>query len=208
MAKDYQKALGLPPGTTGRGKIVVMPRSKIVTNSRKIAITSPYLDDIVPRRENSNFCSDKTIDLALESLTSKCDGDGAPRSKNSSAYPNAKRSAKQYTPVQLLSAFKRNFIQDEPMFNFDYLGFYRICAILMRDVEGIVGPKIARTLNKRTILSMTMGYQLVDYILWDAADTAKLYGSVTGSVLADAAAVIEATIPANGDDFTKEAIYQ
>lgn len=38
----------------------------------------------------------------------------------------------QYTPVSMLTTFKKHYIADEPTLNFDYFGFHEVCAKALR----------------------------------------------------------------------------
>lgn len=52
----------------------------------------------------------------------------------------AKTQRIEYTPVGLLSTFKRHYISDEPAMNFDYISLQHSCDKVMWDIYGFHLP--------------------------------------------------------------------
>ena len=200
MARDYQEAIGVSQGAIGRTKRAELPpRETLYKRARKIITTSDYHHGLFQEKERETKSEmDDMIDIVLKSLAEK-DGRLSDAQKRMNSTDNTGEYLTEgHTPVELLSAYKTNFIKDEPMLNFDYLGFFQVCGILLKDIEAVSVHKI-KDLAAREI---EWGYELVDLLLWEAADAAG-QGMVSKSAIAEAAMVLEEIIPVVADDFTR-----
>lgn len=139
----------------------------------------------------------------LHALTEK---DASETASQSAAHPQAGGARPQrYTPLQLLSTLKKHSIADEPQLNFDYITFLESCFSLMTSIISSARCNMPRDSKVHQI---EVGYELVDYLLWDAAEALTSGHPSQTTAIKHAAATIQGFIQTDGKRFSKEAFDQ
>lgn len=110
----------------------------------------------------------------------------------------------QYTPVSMLTTFKKHYIAGEPTLNFDYLGFHEVCAKALRKMylsflDHCRSPEVA---NAR------QDAEFVESILWNSADSITTSTVPGETLLGRAASMINEVIPECGNKVLQEGILQ
>ena len=131
------------------------------------------------------------MDVILEALVD-C-------STSTSGSKSSKWKGKVYTPMELLSAFKRHLIVDEPERNFNMIAFSQQCSTLVAEVRKQMSDM------SYNVSSDTTPQRVTSYILADAAKDLDQKKPASSTLLSMVSKVIEKTIADCGDKFSREA---
>ena len=120
-------------------------------------------------------------------------------------YPaKSKHLANSYTDLELLNAFKADYIRDEPEMNFSYFDFYSGAATLLHKMAIIVGDRI----HVRYRADFGIDMEITEALLKEAG-AAKIAGqSMMTTQLALAAKIMEKHIKEEGGKLTQAAFDQ
>ncbi|KAK3637581.1 hypothetical protein LTR56_013584 [Elasticomyces elasticus] len=201
LLRHYLIAMGVPASTFARKpRPGLPPRGKITTGSRPINVTSDFHDFMCAQQDaedKQGQTRGETMDVVIQQLADKAvASDSSPKRKGTTDVA--------MTPVQLLSIYKAEIIADEPKLNFDYIGFLELCAkILLGDVKNAVIDYLPDPSVRPC--SIRCGYELVHFLLLDAAETVTRGHAIDSSLIAPAAIAMQAIIRAEGKKFTREA---
>ncbi|CZT20929.1 uncharacterized protein RCC_06790 [Ramularia collo-cygni] len=107
---------------------------------RKISISSPLLRRMADRQANqgkpgTSDSKSRTVEIVLQTLTRS----DATSGKSSGLLDHS------FTPVQLLTTFKKAIQSEEPLLNFDYVSFTVTCAVLLDEITRVVSPSVGMT---------------------------------------------------------------
>ncbi|KAK5713786.1 hypothetical protein LTR17_017470 [Elasticomyces elasticus] len=201
LLRHYLIAMGVPPSTFARKpRPGLPPRGELTTGSRPVNVTSDFHDFMCAQQDaedKQGQTRGETMDVVMQQLADKAvASDSSPKRKGTTDVA--------MTPVQLLSIYKAEIIADEPKLNFDYIGFLELCAkILLGDVKNAVIDYLPDPSVRPC--SIRCGYELVHFLLLDAAETATRGRAIDSSLIAPAASAMQAIIRAEGKKFTLEA---
>lgn len=142
-ANRYLVAIGIPPQHLMAGNRKPQSTSRLALNQGpKITITSPLIQNLSDSQQSWKKCGlgyskSKTIEIVLHTLTAS--------ETNSRADKNRRQHSQlreQYTPLQLLTTFKKSFIACEPQLNFDYTNFMMDCANLLTSISDAIVSRL------------------------------------------------------------------
>lgn len=210
LLRHFLMAFGVPASKFSRQPRPALPsRSKTTIGSRPINVTSDYHEAMCAQHasdDKSGFSQGNAIDAVLRQLSSK-----ETPAVTAGCSKTTKRSAKplvEVTPLQLLSLFKRELIADDPELNFNYAGFFQLCAGMLLDavkhavIDFLPDPDV-RPCHIRC------GYDLIHFLLLDdAAETSARSEPIVTSLLGPAAAAMQTVIEKEGKKFTQDAYDQ
>jgi hypothetical protein len=133
--RHFMISLGVPATEYARGGRRTSKAPVEIKEARKISITSPLVQKMSDRQADWQKCGvgsskTKTIEIVLDSLT---------RSKLDVESTTHKRQS--FTPVQLLSTYKKTIITEEPTINFDFTSFTLTCAAFLNGVVATASTK-------------------------------------------------------------------
>lgn len=143
--RRYLLALGIPASDFAvGGRRVSVGSMSALKEARKITITSPFLQGMRSRQTDWNdhglgyTSKHKTVEVVLQTLATNA------AVADSGAKRNRRNSQMQasFTPVQLLTRFRKSILADEPQLNFDYTSFTLSCARLLQIVSDQAGPQL------------------------------------------------------------------
>ncbi|KAK5708330.1 hypothetical protein LTR97_000870 [Elasticomyces elasticus] len=175
--RHYLMALGVPAtafaARSRRSKVSYAP---VFKNARKIGITSLYLQSMSTSKESDRehtykkhgerHSKSRTVERVLHALINS----------NNTVSGKKKQlvAATGFTPVQLLQAFRKSILADEPMLNFDFAGFTITCARLMNKIVKLVGPELGVTSSNQwshiTLVGLLLSLPSSDPALIDVAN--------------------------------------
>ncbi|KAK3628870.1 hypothetical protein LTR56_018355 [Elasticomyces elasticus] len=175
--RHYLMALGVPAtafaARSRRSKVSYAP---VFKNARKIGITSLYLQSMSTSKESERehtykkhgerHSKSRTVERVLHALINS----------NNTVTGKKKQlvAATGFTPVQLLQAFRKSILADEPMLNFDFAGFTITCARLMNKIVKLVGPELGVTSSNQwshiTLVGLLLSLPSSDPALIDVAN--------------------------------------
>ena len=201
-ARHYLVALGLQPknlANSGRkGKIVLK-------HARKIAISSPFLQKMSDRQQTwqkhgLGYSKSKTMEVVLQTL--------APTTgtKDNKSVDSRSRLQTSFTPLQLMSTYKRTLLADEPQINFDYIGFTIAASRLLNSVSQQIGPKLGLKDWVKGKLGLkageTAGHAHINLVY-------RLLRAAPGSLdISEAGTLLNDHIASSGKSFIKQAYDQ
>lgn len=112
-------------------------------------------------------------------------------------HKSAKLKQKRYTPIELLSAFKRILIEDEPERNFNMIGFSQQCSAFVSEVRA--------QLSGGGILASCTPIDLAASILLHASRQAAEGMPASESMLPVVSKILEKMVVECGDKYVQEA---
>ncbi|KAK5745899.1 hypothetical protein LTR17_001028 [Elasticomyces elasticus] len=208
ILRHYLMALGVPASTFSRNARPELPRwDKIVTGGRSVHINSDFHIAMCAQVQEtkkrlgplSTRVHCEAVDVVLRQLADKAAATSTHKKSS-----NQSSTSMSVTPIQLLSLYKAEFIADEPKLNFNYIGFLELCAnMLLTEVATAVITYLPEPEMRPCKISC--GYELVHFLLLDAAETTARGLSITSSVIAHAATAMQAVITGNSKTFTQQA---
>lgn len=193
-ANKYLYALVIPLKHVADGRSQRNPGSRLaLKDPRRITVTSPLLRQLSNRQQSWQKCGlgyskSKTVEIVLHALTASADD-----SKGNKSIRHKSQLRETFTPLQLLTTFKKCFIADESQLNFDYISFMIDCARLLSTIG-----KEVETLLKCNGHSM-------DYVPLVAT---LLSSSASDPPVLAAAASMKSYITNRGKHFSKQAYDQ
>jgi hypothetical protein len=131
------------------------------------------------------------MDVVLEALAN-C-------SNSNSGSKSSKRTGKVYTPIELLSVFKKHLIVDEPERNFNMIAFSQACSILLDWVR----HETSR--NTIVVSSTASPHKVTSAILADSAQLLNQGLHPSHTLLSTVSRIIYEIIPEYGDQYSAEA---
>lgn len=140
--KHFLLALGVPAREFADNKIPGLPSNKHYAEKAKRPVNTLQLpktgNETSRVEEELGVWRGEVLELMLTSMTKKIN----------ETQPSKKGVKKQhaptglFTPKQLLSTFKKAFIADEPMLNFDFFAFTFDCAMMEHYIRDHVMPNL------------------------------------------------------------------
>jgi hypothetical protein len=203
LVRNFQAALGVSKKKLAAGGLQELPTpTNVREKAQKLKPESHVLNTMI--RQHKERSSDWVSYHKMVTILTSPQASGTRQGLASDSFPdkeNAQNAYKRSTLVQLLTAFKERFIADETLLNFDYLEFHQLCTRVMNDIEATVRP----LLSEKVSAKITESYELVDYILRNAA--VPLAGRSTSPtlLLERAAQVVHVKITAEGNKASKKA---
>ncbi|KAK4499194.1 hypothetical protein PRZ48_009707 [Zasmidium cellare] len=162
--KHFLIALGVPAREFAHNKIPKLPSEKqIAEKAKRIKCTLQVpesFDEARQNEENLGVWRGELIELMLMASTKKAH----------EAQPSKKGAKKQdispgsFTPRQLLGTFKKAFIADEPMLNFDFFNFTYDCAGMENYIRDLVLPSLEKS-EGLTPKDVEKHFEFVYYLL-------------------------------------------
>ena len=131
----YQSAIGL--NAKARHKLGLHARPKLFEQGRAIdpgiGFAAQVHIRIADEKQTNVLASPaKIVEIFLHELASQAQS--AEKPAGSCASP----ASQSFSPSELLTTFKKSFLQDEAALNFDYFRFWAECGDLMHDIEAAI----------------------------------------------------------------------
>lgn len=194
-ARHYLMALGVPAADLAFGKRE-RGMKRPLKEARKITVASPYLNAMSKRQQSwqkqgLGYSKSKTVEIVLQTMMSN---ERKPHVSIKNP-PTGSQARESFTPVQLLQAFRKSILADEPQLNFDYATFTITCARLLKTISEQQGSELSG--NDRD--SSPYEFKLVTDLL--RSDTSH-------PAVADAVKIFEEHIQEHGKELVKQAYDQ
>lgn len=108
-------------------------------------------------------------------------------------------------PVSVLECFEKHLVQDEAALNFDYVGFYKVCADAFKDTDKAVGARLS---CGEGVVGLVLGLLHEMAVVLDSqtsGNTSDAGKSLVDSAFEVAAGKLNALIRNRGNEFSKAA---
>ena len=195
LARHFQLALGVPVTHFTRNPTLALPKNFEPKNARRLKMTSRYGRASVARTNSDKVRGvqeSNNYEAVLQALTESDDEAVKPT------------TGAKFTPLQLLSTYRKSVISDEPHLNFDYIGFWVDCEQLLHGMSPKLLAKLPRSLSQ----NVGAAWQFVDALLRDAANVQSQSRSLSNAAISDAATILDEFIKHNAKKYTQPAFDQ
>lgn len=199
LLQQFVVALGTPACRSSLERTSNPPESaQVAVNHRRLQVTFDFWASMIDAFVVANVvgpAKEDWIEEALRRLMTDATEETSPGSSKKSK----KRSKRKLsTHAELLTSFKEAFVKDEPHINFDYLGFWVVCARLSEELYRVSASKLSPRVKDRV-----EPWKLVFHLLQSAT------GSAERSLLPDAATAMTKMTedPGASNKFSKQALH-
>ncbi|KAK5721712.1 hypothetical protein LTR15_006303 [Elasticomyces elasticus] len=205
IARHFQSAMGVQTSTlSGPGLTKLPPLKTVVERARRVEVNSVFITSMMKHTQEQRKAgksTDAVIDHVLHALTSIDGAEKGVADVNQTSEHSA-AVGKQHSPLVLLDTFKKHFTDGEAQMNFDYIEFFQLCAKLMRSIATSVRTQLPLEIN------ITQDYELVDWLLREAADAVLRGQTLDTTLFAVAATEMRTLIEKEGSKLTQAALEQ
>lgn len=155
-------ALGVPAEKFANGKIPKLPTlNKAFDKARKPVNTlrfSRSMSEAFMAEEKLGVSRKEVMEQVLAYMAASED---EKKVASKGGEKQHRQAAQHFTPQRLLSTFKKTFIADEPMLNFDYLSFWRDCRFMETAIRSIVEPSMPHASREETAWPISLLYHML-----------------------------------------------